>query len=154
MGQQLDVRLDIERYRGLLSTDACEDQQEVIENLLAECRAQLAELTRKDSLARPTAHYADQARRREGLDRRIQELEEGLLHLQRLTELGQVVTALVHEISEPLTAITNYVAACRRLMCGRDELVEGVLKQIAAQTDRACQLVGHVRVFTDEPPQT
>jgi len=139
VGQQVGVRLDVERYRGLLSTDRCESQQEVIEDLLAECRAQLAE---------PDATHADQPIWRERLDRRIQELEEGVLHLQRLAELGRVVSALVHEISEPITAMSNYIAACRRLMSGRDELVEGVLKRMAGQTDRARQSVEQVRVLT------
>ena len=37
-------------------------------------------------------------------DRRIRELQAELTHVQRLTELGQVVTTLVHEVSQPITA--------------------------------------------------
>ena len=47
--------------------------------------------------------------------RRIQELEEELAHAQRLAELGQVVSALIHEIAQPITAIKNYLNALRLL---------------------------------------
>ena len=47
--------------------------------------------------------------------RRIQELEEELAHVQRLAELGQVVSALIHEIAQPITAIKNHLNALRLL---------------------------------------
>jgi PAS domain S-box-containing protein len=40
-------------------------------------------------------------------DQRILELQTELAHVQRLNELGQVVSTLVHEINQPLTAITT-----------------------------------------------
>ena len=44
-----------------------------------------------------------------------------LAHVQRLNELGHVVSTLVHEVSQPLTAISNYVNACRRLVETEDQ---------------------------------
>ena len=85
---------------------------------------------------------------REVQERRIRELQVELAHVQRLTELGQVVSALVHEVNQPLTAIGNYVNACRRLMAsGRQEQLQGALQQIGDQTDRARQIVQRIREF-------
>jgi two-component system, LuxR family, sensor kinase FixL len=86
--------------------------------------------------------------RRDAHERRIQELQAELAHVQRLTELGQVVSTLVHEVNQPLTAIGNYVNACRRLLASsRQEQVHSALKQIADQTDRARQIVQRIRDF-------
>ena len=85
---------------------------------------------------------------RELQDRRIRELQTELAHVQRLTELGQVVSTLVHEVNQPLTAIGNYVNALRRLLVvGQQEHVEGALERIGAQTHRARQIVERIREF-------
>src|SRR3984885_15130771 len=64
-------------------------------------------------------------------DQRIQELQAELAHIQRLNELGQVVSTLVHEVSQPLTAISNYVNACRRLVETEDqERIQSILQRI------------------------
>ena len=54
-------------------------------------------------------------------DQQILELQAELAHVQRLNELGQVVSTLVHEVNQPLTAISNYVNACRRLVKTGDQ---------------------------------
>jgi two-component system, LuxR family, sensor kinase FixL len=86
--------------------------------------------------------------RRDAHERRIRELQAELAHVQRLTELGQVVSTLVHEVNQPLTAIGNYVNACRRLVASaRQEQVYSALKQIGDQTDRARSIVERIRDF-------
>jgi two-component system, LuxR family, sensor kinase FixL len=85
---------------------------------------------------------------RDERDRRIQDLQMELAHVQRLTELGQVVSALVHEVNQPLAAIRNYVNACQRLIAsGKQEQVQGGLKLIGDQIDRARQIVERIREF-------
>ncbi len=85
---------------------------------------------------------------RETQERRIRELQADLVHVQRLTELGQVVSSLVHEVNQPLTAIGNYINASRRLLeSGQREQVQNALKHIADQTDRARQIVQRIREF-------
>jgi two-component system sensor kinase FixL len=81
-------------------------------------------------------------------DERIQELQAELAHVQRLTELGQVVSTLVHEVNQPLTAISNYVNACRRIgKTGNHEQVQAVLERIGDQTSRAREIVQRIRDF-------
>jgi PAS domain S-box-containing protein len=53
--------------------------------------------------------------------RRIRELEKQLDHQRGPAVIGQVLTALVHEISQPLTAIRNCVAACRHLVASGEQ---------------------------------
>jgi len=50
---------------------------------------------------------------RERADRegKLQELQQELIHVGRVNELGQMVSALTHELNQPLTAATNYLAA-------------------------------------------
>jgi len=81
-------------------------------------------------------------------DQRILELQTELAHVQRLNELGQVVSTLVHEINQPLTAINNYVNACRRLVTtGDQDRVRAVLERIADQTNRTREIVKRIRDF-------
>lgn len=61
------------------------------------------------------------------------------------------LSALVHELSEPLTAVANYLATARRVLgtdagsedCGLAEILEKAL----AQTNRAGEIVHRVRHF-------
>lgn len=40
---------------------------------------------------------------------RLQELQNELVHVSRLTALGEMASALAHEINQPLSAIANYL---------------------------------------------
>src|SRR5947209_3609771 len=54
------------------------------------------------------AGYVRDLTARQERERRISELQEELIHVSRLSELGQMATALAHEVNQPLTAIANY----------------------------------------------
>ena len=89
--------------------------------------------------------------RRNAREQRIQELQSELAHVQRLNELGQVVSTLVHEVNQPLTAISNYVNACRRLVTtGDQERVQSALERIADQANRAREIVQRIREFVQK----
>jgi two-component system sensor kinase FixL len=81
-------------------------------------------------------------------DQRILELQAELAHVQRLNELGQVVSTLVHEVNQPLTAISNYVNACRRLIkTGDQERIQSALQRITDQNNRTRGIVERIRDF-------
>ena len=81
-------------------------------------------------------------------DQQILELQAELAHVQRLNELGHVVSTLVHEVNQPLTAISNYVNACRRLIkTGDQERIQSVLQRITDQTNRTRGIVERLRDF-------
>jgi two-component system sensor kinase FixL len=106
----------------------------LIEGLLRECKAQLAAID-DDALGDL----------RDRLERRIQVLQEVLAYLQSLTEFGQAMSALLFEVSHPLTAITNYIAGCSKLVGSGQEQLAGGLDRAADQTGRASQIVERIR---------
>lgn len=80
--------------------------------------------------------------------RRIRELQSELVHAQRLNELGQFISALVHEVNQPLTAIRNYLGACRRLTAaGNLGGVESALTHVEDQAKRTQDIVQRIRNF-------
>jgi len=54
---------------------------------------------------------------RQQTEKRLQDLQSELLHVSRLSAMGQMASTLAHELNQPLTAITNYLqvrGACWR----------------------------------------
>jgi two-component system, LuxR family, sensor kinase FixL len=47
---------------------------------------------------------------------RLENLQSELLHVSRLTDMGQMAAALAHEINQPLASATNYLGGCRLLL--------------------------------------
>jgi two-component system, LuxR family, sensor kinase FixL len=50
--------------------------------------------------------------------RRIEDLQAELLHASRLSVMGQMASAMAHELNQPLTAVINYLEAGRHLLQG------------------------------------
>ena len=73
-----------------------------------------------------------------------------LLHVSRLSSMGQMVAVISHEITQPLAAIANYSSACGLLanQPTPDLLkLRDYLASIARQSARAGQILGRVRNF-------
>jgi len=88
---------------------------------------------------------------RQDSKRRLNELQTELVHVSRLTELGQMVAALAHEVNQPLTAMTNYLSGIRRLLAaGQQQGVIPALERIAEQADRAQQIIRRLRDFVNK----
>src|SRR5438128_5220968 len=86
---------------------------------------------------------------RKGTERRLQELQGELLHSTRLSAMGQMASALAHELNQPLTAVINYAQASRRLIdagAGRAKLAP-VIEKAVAQASRAGQIIRRLRDF-------
>jgi two-component system, LuxR family, sensor kinase FixL len=84
-------------------------------------------------------------------ENRLQELQTELLHVSRLTDVGQMASALAHELNQPLAAIVNYVQAARRLLQAEksplpQKVVEAMDKAVA-QAARAGEIIRHLRGF-------
>jgi two-component system, LuxR family, sensor kinase FixL len=88
---------------------------------------------------------------RQSTQKRLQELQSELSHVSRLTEMGQMASALAHEVNQPLTAATNYVEVARLMLTSRDgaasERVKAVIDNVAAQITRAGQIILRLREF-------
>ena len=75
---------------------------------------------------------------------------EHLAHVGRLTTLGEMASAIAHEINQPLTAIANHAQAARRLLAmpGCDlATIQDACAQVAEQALRAGQVVRRIRAF-------
>jgi two-component system sensor kinase FixL len=88
---------------------------------------------------------------RQATERRLQELQTELLHVSRLSDMGQMSSALAHELNQPLAAITNYVNAARRTLDndGPESLsrAKDLMDKATAQTLRAGTIIRNLRAF-------
>lgn len=53
---------------------------------------------------------------RQKIEARLQELQSELVHISRLTAMGEMASTLAHELNQPLSAITNYINGSARLL--------------------------------------
>jgi len=84
-------------------------------------------------------------------ENRLQELQSELLHVSRLSDVGQMASALAHELNQPLAAIVNYVQASRRLLQAEERAlppkVAEAMDKAVAQAARAGEIIRHLRSF-------
>jgi two-component system sensor kinase FixL len=87
---------------------------------------------------------------RQEAERRLQEMQSELVHVSRLTALGEMASALAHELNQPLSAISNYVTGSRQLLAreGSDtDKVRDALDKASEQALRAGQIIRRLREF-------
>ena len=75
---------------------------------------------------------------------RLKELQSEVTHMSRFTALGEMASTLAHEINQPLTAISNYLKGCQRLL----EHIEGeqalVLRDAVGKAADQALRAGHI----------
>jgi PAS domain S-box-containing protein len=75
---------------------------------------------------------------------------QSLAHVTRVSSMGEMASAIAHEINQPLTAIANYVYACIRLLrsgaATTKETLE-VMQRVASEAERAGEVVRKMRSF-------
>lgn len=95
-------------------------------------------------------------------DTRLQELQTELLHVSRFSAMGQMGSALAHEINQPLAAIANYLGAGRHLLQRPSpqptEKIREIIEKAAEQAVRAGEIIRQLRSFvakgeTDRRPE-
>jgi two-component system sensor kinase FixL len=87
---------------------------------------------------------------RENAERRLRDMQAELSHVSRLTALGEMASALAHELNQPLSAIANYVKGSERLLAAEppDKVkIGGALSSAAQQALRAGQIIRRLRDF-------
>ena len=88
---------------------------------------------------------------RQQTEARLQELQSELVHISRLTAMGEMASALAHEINQPLSAIANYLKGSRRLLEDsvdeRSSMVRDAMDSAAEQAMRAGQIIRRLRDF-------
>lgn len=88
---------------------------------------------------------------RQATDARLQELQAELVHISRLSAMGEMASTLAHELNQPLTAIANYMKGSSRIVgeiqSGRAQMLKSALDKAAEQSVRAGQIIRRLRDF-------
>ncbi|KAF0175657.1 MAG: PAS domain S-box protein [Hyphomonadaceae bacterium] len=87
---------------------------------------------------------------RQATQARLQELQSELVHISRLTAMGELASALAHELNQPLSAIANYLRGAARLLESPTPDVDRLRDPIAkatAQAIRAGDVIRRLREF-------
>ena len=88
---------------------------------------------------------------RQQTEARLQELQSELVHMSRLTAMGEMASALAHELNQPLAAIANYMKGSRRLLENRQDqgldTLRDALDKAAGQALRAGEIIRRLRDF-------
>jgi two-component system, LuxR family, sensor kinase FixL len=88
---------------------------------------------------------------RQMTEARLQELQSELVHISRLTAMGEMASTLAHELNQPLSAISNYLKGTRRMLEGsgdeKSTTMRDALEKAADQAMRAGQIIRRLRDF-------
>jgi two-component system sensor kinase FixL len=84
-------------------------------------------------------------------EERLREVQAELVHVARLSAMGEMASALAHELNQPLTAIINYAQAARRTLGSAGEVQQSALTSLldktSQQASRAGQIIHRLRQF-------
>ena len=87
---------------------------------------------------------------RQQTETRLQELQSELVHVSRLTALGEMASALAHELNQPLSAIANYLKGSKMLL-EREEVpharIADAVDRAANEALRAGEIIRRLRDF-------
>lgn len=87
---------------------------------------------------------------REESEARVQQLQAEVVHISRLSAMGEMASALAHELNQPLSAIANYLNGARRLLereTGSDPRAVEAVAKAAEQALRAGDIIRRLRDF-------
>jgi two-component system sensor kinase FixL len=96
-----------------------------------------------------TGFVRDLTERQEN-EARVQQLQAEVVHISRLSAMGEMASALAHELNQPLSAIANYLNGARRLMEraeNNDARAVEAVNKAAEQALRAGDIIRRLRDF-------
>lgn len=140
------VPLELPGVTLLLRANSIQPPPRLVPNLLA---ALLTTAT-LGLIASSLALWRD-SRRRVAAEQALRAHQERTRAHARLALLGEVASALSHELNQPLAAITGYATACENLMDGGNasahEALKAALGRIRTQSERAGEVIRSVQAF-------
>jgi two-component system sensor kinase FixL len=88
---------------------------------------------------------------RQARERQAETLRSDLLHVSRLINMGEMASALAHELNQPLTALSAYLQGATRLLAQtegeKNAMVTGAMEKATAQALRAGDVIRRLREF-------
>lgn len=87
---------------------------------------------------------------------RMRDADLQLLQAAKLATLGEMATAIAHELNQPLAVIRMAVANAHRLLAGGGErsIIAAKLDRVTTQVDRAKRIIDQVRRYGRMPSET
>ena len=82
--------------------------------------------------------------------RHLAEMRARLENVTRLNAMGEMAGVLAHELNQPLTAISAYVSAARRLLANgtmRPHELADILARVSEQSVRAGEVIARIRGY-------
>jgi len=99
-----------------------------------------------------TGFVRDLSERQEA-ERRFQDVQSELAHVSRLSAMGEMASALAHELNQPLSATANYIQGSRRLLDEEPidkEVIGDALTMASDQMFRAGDIIRRLRDFVSK----
>jgi PAS domain S-box-containing protein len=87
----------------------------------------------------------------------LQQHQQELAHITRLSTLGEMATGIAHELNQPLTAISSYCESALALLKLQPKIPQSlseIVNRTAEQTHRAAAIIRQLRDFTDKRKNT
>ena len=86
---------------------------------------------------------------RQTAETRLHDLQSELIHISRLSDMGEMASALAHELNQPLSAISTYLRAGQRLLEGQnpENPAIPIISSAAEQSLRAGDIIRRLRNF-------
>ena len=81
---------------------------------------------------------------RQQTEARLQELQSELVHISRLTAMGEMASTLAHELNQPLSAIANYLKGSRRLLEGASDEKSAAMRDALDKAGDQAMRAGHI----------
>jgi PAS domain S-box-containing protein len=85
----------------------------------------------------------------------LQKAQAELVHVTRVTTLGELAASIAHEINQPLAAVVNNASACLRWLAAQNlEEARQSASLVIADGHRAGEIIGRIRALAKKaPPQ-
>jgi two-component system sensor kinase FixL len=79
---------------------------------------------------------------------RLAQLQDEVMHVSRLSAMGEMASGLAHELNQPLTAVVNFLGTAKVLRsAGDDSKLDDLLAAASQQALRAGQIIRRLRTF-------
>jgi C4-dicarboxylate-specific signal transduction histidine kinase len=107
----------------------------------------------KQALAGLNAELVEEIKERKQAEKTSRKHQSELAHTHRLSMMGEMASGLAHELSQPLTAINNYIKGCmRRLQRANGNQVEllDAMGKVSSEAHRAGEIIRWMRGFVQK----
>lgn len=152
------ITLDLAKNRPKSASDeVLQQNQELLLTLASLNRAkeELEErvLERTSQLAKTNDALKQEIEERTKMEEWIQQHQNELAQAERINSMGEMASALAHELNQPLASITSYIQGCVRRLEGnhfeKQEIIN-VMKLVAEQSERAGAIMHRIKDFASK----